>query len=93
MPKEKRSIKLNIIKLQLLQGRYDTGYTILPVILEDGKIFMQLPEQNKYEIFSEDDTHFFFDQLDGTIEFIKEKDKVSGLILNLGGPHKGVKIE
>jgi CubicO group peptidase (beta-lactamase class C family) len=94
LPKEKHPITLNIHQLELLPGRYDEGNGIILSVTVDGdNVYLQLPQQDKFRILAEDETHFYFDQIDGTVEFIKEKNKITGIIVNLGGPHKCMKIE
>ena len=91
LPKEKYSIILDAKKLELLKGTYDFGGgAVVPVILEGNKIYMQMEE--KFEMLPEDDTHFFFKDIDGTVEFIKKEGKVTGVVINRGGKYEAKKI-
>ncbi len=92
LPKEKQSILLDAKKLELLKGKYDFGGGgIAPVIVEENKIYMQM--EDKFEMLAEDETHFFFKDIDGTVEFIKKDGKVTGVIVSRGGKFEGKKVD
>jgi CubicO group peptidase (beta-lactamase class C family) len=92
LPKEKHFIILDAKKLDPLKGKYDFGGGgIAPVIIEGNKIYMQMEE--KFELLPEDETHFFFRDIDGTIEFIKKDGKITGVVVTRGAKFEAKKIE
>lgn len=95
LPKEKHEVVIDVKKLELLKGKYDFGAgIIMPVTLKENKLYIKQPNQEKEEIFAENDTTFFSKIIDISFEFIKENDKVSGMIVIAGGlRYESKKIE
>lgn len=94
LPEEKHAIILNIKQMDLLTGKYDFGGgLVLPVTTDKNKIYFQLPGKEKEEMFAQDELNFFFKTSDATIEFIRDKDKITKMIAKLGGEiHEAKKI-
>lgn len=93
--KEKHEVVIDVKKLELLKGKYDFGGgIIMPITLEENKLYIKQPNQEKEEIFAENDTTFFSKRIDISFKFIKENDKVSGMIVIVGGlRYESKKIE
>jgi CubicO group peptidase (beta-lactamase class C family) len=95
LPKEKQAVIIDVKKLVLLKGKYDFGGgQIVFVTVENNKLYLTRPTEGKDEIFAENDTTFFSKTIDWTWKFIKENDKVSGMIVIAGGSrYESKKIE
>ena len=86
VPKEKQAITLDLKKLELLKGKYDfDGGNIAIVTVAGNKLFIRMPGQETEEIFAENETNFFSKSTGFTFKFKKDEDRVSGLVVNLGG--------
>lgn len=72
--------------LQLYTGKYQLlpNFTIT-VTVEGKNIYTQATGQPRIQIFPEDETHFYVKVVDAKIEFKKENDKVTGLMLYQSG--------
>jgi CubicO group peptidase (beta-lactamase class C family) len=92
LPKEKKAITLNAKQLEQFKGKYDFGGgAVAPVIVEGNTIYLQMEE--KFELFAEDETHFFFSAFEGTAEFIKQDGKVVSIKVTRGATFEGKKVE
>ena len=73
-------------------GVYEVTFnnTILTVTVENGRLMMSLPGEkgiDKFQLFPESQTRFFFKEADVQISFISDQDgKISHLTVHLGGP-------
>ena len=94
LPKEKRAITLDATKLEALKGKYSFGSGTALVTVEGNRIYVPTPGVEKEEIFAEDDTHFFSKTSDVRVEFIKDNNKVTKMIVSFRGANfEGKRIE
>lgn len=90
LPKEKQAVTLDVKELQVLQGKYDLGGgLIIPVTVEENRIYVAKPDGGKEEIFAEDKDHFFSKTTDMTVEFTKANGNITLMIIHT----QGIKIE
>jgi CubicO group peptidase (beta-lactamase class C family) len=83
-PKIDRSLTAKDI--ESIAGRYDYGMAILVVTLEQGKLFAQLGNQPKFEIFPRSSTNFFWKAVEADVTFMKDEDgQVTRAIHHQGG--------
>lgn len=90
-----KAIKLPADELKQYEGRYALSLLfVITITVEDGKLMAQATGQDKYQIFPESATKFFYKVVDAQIEFEKGKDgKVEKLILHQGGKDRpGLKM-
>jgi hypothetical protein len=73
--------------LQSYAGTYDLSPLIsFTVTAEDSKLFARLTGQDKFQLFAESDTKFYYKIVDAQITFVKgEMGQVKELILHQGG--------
>lgn len=78
--------------LESYTGVYEVTFnnTILTVTVEDGRLMISLPGEtsvDKFQIFPESKTNFFFKESNIQIRFDPDKEgNVNHLIINMGGP-------
>jgi hypothetical protein len=59
---------------------------VLTVTVEGGKLMVQATGQEKFEVFAESKTQFFYKSLDARITFVPGDDgRINRLILHQGG--------
>jgi CubicO group peptidase (beta-lactamase class C family) len=80
-------IKLDAQLLEAYVGRYEISPEFtFSVTKEQGRLFLQAPEQEKLEMFAETETRFFLKVNDAQLEFVKDdRGTVTKAILNQGG--------
>jgi CubicO group peptidase (beta-lactamase class C family) len=82
LPEKKKAITLSNDILEQYAGRYDLGGdAVFTVEVKNGKIYISSPGDTPDELLPEAENKFFFDKVDATVEFVKENNKVSKLIL------------
>ena len=82
LPEKKKAITVSTGILQQYAGKYDLGGdAIFTVTVKDGRIFISSPGETPDELLPETESRFFIDNIDATVEFVKENNKVSKLIL------------
>jgi CubicO group peptidase (beta-lactamase class C family) len=97
LPSERKEITLSPQALEKYVGTYELTFPdrSVPMVisLEEGKLLVQLNQQQKFPIFAESETMFFYRIADAQIEFVKnEKGEITGLVLHQNGRDiKGVK--
>jgi CubicO group peptidase (beta-lactamase class C family) len=77
------------------EGTYPLSlFFVITITLEDGKLMAQATGQDKFQIFPESDTKFFYKVVDAQITFEKGKDgKVDRLVLHQNGQDMpGIKV-
>ncbi|HEX3871633.1 MAG TPA: DUF3471 domain-containing protein, partial [Pirellulales bacterium] len=82
-----RSIEVDAKTLETYVGDYELSPEfILHVTREDGSLFVQATGQNKFRIFAESKTRFFYKVVDAQITFEPDdQGKVSKLVLHQNG--------
>jgi D-alanyl-D-alanine-carboxypeptidase/D-alanyl-D-alanine-endopeptidase len=86
-PKQRQEVKVDPAVLEGYVGRYALAPTFVITITHDGdRLFAQATGQPKYEIFAEDDRHFFFKVVDAQITFeVDATGRATGLTLHQNG--------
>ncbi len=83
---ERKEIKLTPKVLQTYVGEYSmTPERILTVTLENGYLYGQPTDQAKRQMFPESETKFFLKDIDAQVTFVKEKGKVTGMLMDQAG--------
>jgi hypothetical protein len=84
---DSNGINVNGKILETYVGEYEiTNEMNFSVTIEKDRIFVQAPEQDKFEIFAETENNFFTKVTDAEFEFVKDHSgKVTKVILNQGG--------
>ncbi len=84
---DSNGIKVNGKILETYVGEYEIINEMnFWVTIEKDRIFVQAPEQDKFEIFAETENIFFTKVTDAEFEFVKDHSgKVTKVILNQGG--------
>lgn len=94
LPEKKKVITVNAGILQQYAGKYDLGGdAIFTVTVKDGKIFISSPGETPDEMLPEAENKFFFDNVDATVEFVKENNRVSKLILVQLNKYEATRID
>lgn len=96
LPPKRTAIHLDPKSIDLIVGRYDLGTgTIITISRENDHALIQIPGQEKYEMFAETDTKFFLKAINAQIHFTKDKKgMVTGLTVFQGdGQFPAKKIE
>jgi CubicO group peptidase (beta-lactamase class C family) len=65
---------LSVAALDAVTGRYDYGIGILTVTREGKRLFAQLGQQPRVELFPKSETEFFWKVVDAQVSFFKDKD-------------------
>jgi D-alanyl-D-alanine-carboxypeptidase/D-alanyl-D-alanine-endopeptidase len=83
----RKTIKVAPEKLKNYEGMYALSIVFaITITTEDGKLMAQATGQDKFQIFPESETKFFYKVVDAQIDFEKGKDgKVEKLILHQNG--------
>lgn len=87
LPALRRQVVLDPAKLAGYAGRYAlTPKFILTVTAEDGRLMVQATGQDKYEVFPESDTQFFYRVVNAQITFEMAPDGTAvALVLHQNG--------
>lgn len=87
LPKEPEIRDTSPAILSAYAGNYELAPNfIITITVEDGKVMAQATGQQKFQIFPQSETKFFYKVVDAQIEFIKEADgAVRSLVLYQGG--------
>ncbi len=87
LPKETETASISPEILSTYAGNYELAPNfIITITVEDGKLMAQATGQQKFQIFPQSETKFFYKVVDAQIEFVKEADgSVRSLILYQGG--------
>jgi CubicO group peptidase (beta-lactamase class C family) len=63
------------------------------ITTEDGRLFAQLTGQERYPVFSESETEFFYKVVDAQLTFVRGEDgEVDHLVLHQGGDRKAQRL-
>lgn len=83
----RKTVKVPAKVLQTYVGQYALGFfAMFTITLEDGQLWAQLTGQNKYRLFPESETKFFYRVVDAQLTFVKDdKGKVTKLVLHQNG--------
>jgi D-alanyl-D-alanine-carboxypeptidase/D-alanyl-D-alanine-endopeptidase len=83
----RKTVKVDPAVLKTYEGRYSlTPLFAITVTVEDGKLMAQATGQDKFEVFPESETEFFYKVVDAKLSFEKDKDgKVTQLVLHQNG--------
>jgi CubicO group peptidase (beta-lactamase class C family) len=86
-PKARTEIKIDPARLDAYVGVYELAPQFrITVTKENGALFAQATGQEKFPLFAEAETEFFFKVVDAQISFVKDANgKVNQLILHQGG--------
>ncbi|HLP11567.1 MAG TPA: serine hydrolase, partial [Flavobacteriales bacterium] len=88
IPAETPVKKLDEKLLETYVGSYEMSSEFSFVITREAdKLFAQATGQQKLEIFAETDNKFFIKEVDAQLEFIKENEKITKVILHQNGQH------
>ena len=84
---DSNGIKVNGKILETYVGEYEIINEMnFSVAIEKDRIFVQAPEQDKFEIFAETENKFFTKVTDAEFEFVKDEfGKITKVIMNQGG--------
>ena len=87
LPKQRQAIEVDSALYEAYVGNYElVPGVILSITAESRQIFAQLTGQERYEIFPESPTEFFWKVVDAQLTFIVDgNDKVTSAILHQGG--------
>jgi CubicO group peptidase (beta-lactamase class C family) len=85
--KSRKAIEVDAKLLATYEGFYEIAPEFgLRVTLVDGQLWVQATGQEKFRIFAESPTEFFYRVVDAQITFVPDKDgKVDKLVLHQGG--------
>lgn len=92
--KPRKQVDVDLAVLESYAGVYMlTPQFALTVTVEDGKLMVQATGQDKFQVFAESKTKFFYKVVEAQISFVPDQDgKISHLILHQGGLNqKGVR--
>jgi D-alanyl-D-alanine-carboxypeptidase/D-alanyl-D-alanine-endopeptidase len=83
----RKTVKVPAKVLQTYVGQYALGFfAMFTITLEDGQLWAQLTGQNKYRLFPESETKFFYRVVDAQITFVKDdQGKATKLVLHQNG--------
>ena len=92
-PKERVTIKVNPRIYAAYVGDYELQPgAVLTISQEENRLMAQLAGQQKFEVFPESETNFFYQVVDAQISFKKDaQGKVTGLVLHQRGDHEARK--
>lgn len=83
---EKKDADVPIEILKQYEGKYQLAPNfVITITTKDKQIFAQATGQPQFEIYPESENKFYFKVVEAKIEFVKEGDKVSKLILFQNG--------
>ncbi len=86
VPSEKEAIKVSEDILKQYVGVYEINKGFdLAVTLENGKLISQATGQPSFEIHPETETKFFVKEFPAALEFIKENNKITRIVLHQNG--------
>jgi len=85
--RRRKAVAVDEAKLKSCVGVYQFAPTAhLTVTFEDGRLMAQLTGQDKYLLFAESETKFFYRVVDAQVSFVAdEKGAITKLILHQGG--------
>jgi CubicO group peptidase (beta-lactamase class C family) len=88
-PKKRTEIKLEPDMLKPYAGNFAiTPDFVLTVTIEDGKLMVQATGQEKFQVYPESKTDFFYRVVDAQITFVPDKEgNVNELVLHQNGAH------
>jgi hypothetical protein len=94
-PKERRAVKVDPKMYAGYVGDYEVQPgLIISVTKETDRLMAQATGQQKFEIFPESETNFFYQVVDAQVSFKKDaRGKVTGLVLHQRGDHEAKKIK
>jgi D-alanyl-D-alanine-carboxypeptidase/D-alanyl-D-alanine-endopeptidase len=86
-PKPRKVVDVSFAVLESYAGVYMlTPQFALTVTVEGGKLMVQATGQDKFQVFAESKTKFFYKVVDAQISFVPDQDgKVNHVILHQGG--------
>lgn len=94
VPDARKEIKLDPKIYDAYTGRYElTTNFIITISKDNNHLFAQATRQQKFKIYPESETKFFYKVVDAQITFVKnDKGVVEKLILHQNGEHHAKKI-
>jgi nitroreductase len=76
-PPKRIAIPLDQRSISRVVGKYDNGSgTIIIISRENDRVFVQVPGQEKYEMFAESETKFFLKSINAQIQFFTDNEGV-----------------
>ena len=85
-PEPRTAIELDPAILESYAGDYVLAPgMVLSVTAENGKLFAQLTGQERFELFAESETEFFYRVVDAQVSFVLEAGKAVSLVLHQNG--------
>jgi uncharacterized protein YneR len=92
-PKERVTVKVDPKIYAAYAGDYELHpHVVLTVSKEENRLMAQLTGQQKFELFPESETKFFYQVVDAQITFKKDaQGKVTGLVLHQRDDHEAKK--
>jgi CubicO group peptidase (beta-lactamase class C family) len=86
-PVERKEVAVDAKVLESYAGKYKiVPEFVLTVTVEDGKLMVQATGQDRFQVFAESPTEFFYKMVDAQITFEKDKaGKVTQLVLHQNG--------
>jgi uncharacterized protein YneR len=94
-PKERRAVKVDPKMYAGYVGDYEVqpGF-IISVTKETDRLMAQATGQQKFEIFPESETNFFYQVVDAQVSFKRDaRGRVTGLVLHQHGDHEAKKVK
>ena len=83
---EKKDADVSEVTLKQYVGKYQLAPNFIITVTVDGsQIFVQATGQQRFEIYPESQTKFYYKVVNAQIEFVKEEGKISKLILYQNG--------
>ena len=65
----------------------------MDILMESGKLYLQIKGQDKIEMLAESETAFFFQEVDASIKFQLEDNNVKGMVFKQGAEYSGTKVQ
>jgi len=87
LPRLREAIQVDPAIYEAYVGRYELAPGLIFTVTTDtGRIFAQLTGQDRFEIYSESKTEFFYEVVDAQLTFVVDSNgAVTGLNLRQGG--------
>jgi serine-type D-Ala-D-Ala carboxypeptidase/endopeptidase len=85
-PEPREAVEIDPAVLPGLVGEYVLAPgTVMSVTVEDNRLFAQLTGQNRFELYPESETEFFYRVVDAQVSFVLEDGEAASLVLHQNG--------
>jgi hypothetical protein len=86
LPAAPKEVTLDAKLLQEYVGQYQGGMATMTVTAEDGRAYVQITGQPRFEIFAEEADQFFLKVVEAKIDFVRnDAGAVTSLVLHQNG--------